>query len=433
MDIKKPDSPLFSGGTPSISKQTSASQNHTNPQLGQNNIKLDNIGQIKIGQQIDLRVVKIMESEAILDIIGTKLRVHTADKELLQIGQQLKAQITSTQPMIQLKVLSQPTAAQFIINSTLRQIMPIQQSLKDLLGNIQLLTKNSSVEYSAALHNTAIRFSQSLPPIEAYKEADILPEILKKSGLFTEHLLAKHLKDTSHQHTFPNNDLRIALLRLADQLRSLPTETNATNKPAMVNPILKNPDSLKENIISKTHTNKKNQLQSSTKQNSAASKALLLQHEHIIDKLLSQTEGVLARLQTLQLQHAQSDEQHRPTWSFELPIRTNTALDNIQIYIEQDDENTNNKNYSKPWKVILKFNIKELGAIQAHVTLQDSKVSVNFWTENKQTATLFSEYFNLLTTQFDKAGLETGLLKCRCDKAPKQAAHPYVPLIDETT
>ncbi len=433
MDIKKPDSPLFSGGTPSISKQTGASQNQANSQLNSGNLKLDSNGQIKIGQQIELRVIKITASEALLQIIGSKLHLHTADKDLLQIGQQLKAQITSTEPLLQLKVLSQLTTPQSIINSTLRQIMPMQQPLESLLKSIQLLTKsNTATNPLPALTQAANRFVQSLPPMEAYKEADVLPEILKKSGLFTEQLIAHQLKNANRPFSLPNNDLKIALLRLADQIRNLQTETSTSNKPAPASANQTERPGFEQNNLPVTHGKQKTQQVSIIKQATANQKSLQIHNEQFIDKLLHQTEGVLARLQTLQLQHAQTHEQDKPAWSFELPVRTNNSLDHIKIYIEQDDE-TKNKNYITPWKVILKFNIEELGAIQAHVTLQGSKVSVNFWAENTQTSTLFVENLKLLHIQFEKAGLETGQLNCRCDKAPKQAIRSHTPLIDETT
>ncbi len=432
MDIKKSDSPLFSGGTPSITKQTSASQNQTNPQLNSGNLKVDSNGQIRIGQQIELLVLKITTSEALLQIAGSKQQVHTADKALLQVGQQLKAQITATEPLLQLKILSQPAASQSIINATLRQIMPIQQTLTGLLESIQLLTKaNVLTDSPAALTQAARRFSQSLPPMEAFKEANILPEILKKSGLFTEHMLAHQLKNAHQPLAFPNNDLKIALLRLAAQIRSLQTESRTPPQSDTTSTTAKQRTGLEPGNQSVTHGKQQTQQAATTKPTAANQNSQLIHNQQFVDKLLHQTEGVLARLQTLQLQHAQTHEQDRPAWSFELPVRTNNSLDHIKIHIEQDDE-TKNKNYIIPWKAILKFNIEELGAIQAHVTLQGSKVSVNFWTENTQISRLFSEHFNLLHAQFDKAGLETGQLNCRCDKAPQQTLRSHGPLIDET-
>ncbi len=431
MDIKKPDSPLFSGGTPSVSRQTSASQNQTHSQLNTVNIKLDNIGQIKIGQQIELLVVKITLSEAFLDIVGTPLRVHTTDKDLLHLGQQLKARIIATKPILQLEILDRSSNVASTINSTLRQTMPMQQSLKGLLETVQMLSLQHHEKYSAALHTAVSRFLQSMPPLEAYQEAAILPEILKRSGLFSEQLLARHLEKTTQRSPFPNNDLKISLLRLAEQLTSLRDETTDKNLFKERLPLTEHRFANKNTTLPSPHQGVTKNTHE-TKQNSLDTKAALPTQEKFIEKLLTQTEAVLARLQTLQLQQLQPEEQHKPAWSFELPVRTNTTLDNLQIYIEQDSESTQNKNYLIPWKVILKFNIKELGAIQAHITLQGSKVSVNFWTENKKTSTLFSDHLNLLQKQLDQAGLETGQLNCRCDEPPAHSFQSSTSLIDET-
>jgi len=432
MDIKKPNSSLFRGAPPSISKQTSTSQQPANSQPSLKGFKLEHISQIKVGQQLDLLVLKLTATEALLEIMGSQLRIHTKDVERLTIGQQLKALVSSTEPTFQLKILNQPSHSQAIINTRLRQIIPMQQPLKNLLDNIQLLTSTNKKNSLPALTKAASRFMQSLPPMEAYQEVDILPAILTKSGIFTEYLLAQQIDNEHKQPSFPNNDLKIALLRLAHKLKALQSDTTnhapkkvettkVTAKSFEQFDVNQSPNvQLKQNILYKTPTNQE-------------TKIAELHQATFIDKLINQTEGVLAKLQTLQLQHAQPDEQNKSTWSFDLPIRTNSALDNLQIYIEQNTENAKNKNHITPWKIILKFNIKELGLIQAHITLQANKVSVDFWTEDKQTSQLFSEHLNILSSQLDKSGLESGRLHCHCDKPPKQQTSIYKSLIDEIT
>ena len=442
MDIKKPDIPIRSTPT-SVTTQTSSVSDQTNQQLNLPSINSSTATQLKIGQLVELLVLKMTDSKAIMNIVGTDQQVHTSDKDLLHVGQQIKAKITAFDPVIQLQVLSPriktANVSQPIVAAALRQSLPLQQSMSGLLENIQQITRNPQADYSATLKNIGQSFSQSLPPLLAFQEAEVLPQILKKSGIFTENLISKFITSPKQQPAFPNNDLKIALLRLADRLRSIQpnsesnTSTRLNTPTAKLDTSLYAPASLQPGKVTTPQppVQGTSKAEHHTNKNSPAKIVAPLTQEQLVEKLLTQTEGVLSRLQTLQLQHVQSNEQQKPAWAFEIPVRTDSTTEHLEIYIEQDEAENQNKNYILPWKVILKFNIAELGPVQAHVTLQGSKVSVNFWAENKQTSVLFSEYLNQLDKQLSNAGLETGQLKCHCDKAPKLPVQAHAQVIDE--
>ena len=437
MDIKKSDFSIKNSSPISVTKQLGESNNQTQQQNSLNN-KGSAIANIKIGQQIELIVLKLTDFEAIMEIAGSKTQVRTSDKDLLQLGQHLKAEITSIKPIIQLKVLSteggQDNKIQSLINSALRQIAPSQQPIKNLLENIQLITKTNLPKNSPLL---AIKenFIRSIPPSQAFETAEILPEILKRSGLFTEHVLQNLIHYSNKKDNFPNNDLKISLLRLATKLRNiksdniiLPVKSNPTSTQEIYSPstIKQNQKEILDGVINNT----------AKIQNNAATIKVpppLITQEQIVEKLLNHTEGALAKLQVLQLQHLQPSDSQKTMWSFELPIRTDNTLDNIMIYIEEDAEGEASSQYTIPWKVILKFNIKELGAIQAHISLQGTKVSVNFWIENKSTTSLFSEHLSLLDSQLKKVGLESGNINCHCDAPPKQANPQPNQFLNETS
>ena len=102
MDIKKTDFSTQNSSPTSVTKQLGESNNQTQQQNPLNN-KGAAISNIKVGQLIELIVLKLTDYDAIMEIAGSKTQVRTADKDLLQIGQRLKAEITSIKPMIQLK------------------------------------------------------------------------------------------------------------------------------------------------------------------------------------------------------------------------------------------------------------------------------------------------------------------------------------------
>lgn len=446
MDIKKSDSPIHNSAATPVTRQMGESSNQTKQQPNPLDLKASFVSQIKTGQQLELLVIKLTEHDAILEILGSKTQVRTADKDLLQVGQRLKAQITSTEPIIQLKVLTsnsnQSNKIQSLINSTLRQTMPMQQPIKNLLESIQQIGK-INFPANSSLQTIKESFIQSIPPSQAFEAAEVLPEIFKRSGIFTEHLLKNIIHESNQKMSFPNNDLKIALLRLASNLRSMNssninsthtiTDTLNTNTKLPTSTETYSLTSIQQHNKINTEGVNHRQVQTHIHANTENTKLtpVIYTQEQLIDKLLNQTEGALARLQTLQLQHIQPNEAQKSIWSFELPLRTETSLDNIFIYIEEDDSGNEKNQYTSPWKVILKFNINELGAIQAHITMQGTKVSVNFWVENASTSQLFSEHLSLLDSQLSKAGLESDKLNCHCDTPPTQPK-PQIQLINET-
>lgn len=442
MDIKKSDSPIHSSAATPVTRQMGESSNQTKQQPNPLDLKASFVSQIKTGQQLELLVIKLTEHAAILEIAGSKTQVRTADKDLLQVGQRLKAQITSTEPIIQLKVLTsnsnQNNKIQSLINSTLRQTMPMQQPIKNLLESLQQIGK-INFPANSSLQTIKESFIQSIPPSQAFEAAEVLPEIFKRSGIFTEHLLKNIIHQSNQKMSFPNNDLKIALLRLATNLRSMNsthtiTDTLNTNTKLPTSTETYSLTSIQQNNKLNTEGVNHKQVQTHIHANTDNTKLapVIYTQEQLIDKLLNQTEGALARLQTLQLQHIQPNETQKSIWSFELPLRTDTSLDNIFIYIEEDASGNENNQYTSPWKVILKFNINELGAIQAHITMQGTKVSVNFWVENASTSKLFSEHLGILDSQLNKAGLVSGKLNCHCDTPPTQPKPPQIQLINET-
>ncbi len=429
MDIKKPDGPVRA---PTLTTQTSPSSDQKSQQLEPPVLKNNSGLNIRVGQQVELLVLQLTEGKAILKIIGMDQQVHTSDISRLQIGQKLQATITDLEPVIRLKItnpkLANTNKPTNIVNAALRKSLPLQQNIQELIQGIKHINAQPETSKQDKLLNAIRNFTQSLPPLPAFKEADVLPQILKKSGLFTESALANFIIAPKTQPTFPNNDLKIALLRLAENLRQLQThrpeaDNSAINKPlpAKSDSALYSPEILQQatkNPATGTKLQNSSIHQSATVHKETALPLAAQTEEQLITTLLKQTDGVLARLQTLQLQHLQSNEQHKPQWMFELPVRTENSTESLFIYIEQDASEKHKRNYIVPWKVILKFNIEELGAIQAHVTLRANKVSVNFWAEDKNTYRLFNEYLDILSSQLDSAGLETGQLNCRCEKAP---------------
>lgn len=442
MDIKKPDSPIPGTNPVSASKQidsrhTGSSHNQSSPVAEQAKAEKNTLAQtLKAGQTLELQVLKITNSTAFLEVTGSDIKLHTRDKDFLKQGQKLSAQIIQTRPTVELKILSAVSAeakkTQTLINKTLRQQLPQQQSLQDLIRHIQLLTKPDN-----ALQNIKNSFIQSSPPSQAFEEAQVLPQIFKRSGLFTENLLAKMLSNPEQQTTFPNNDLKISLLRLATQLRALQTQitekktTEMSAEEDTSTAKTTGTEEAKENITKNIKIYSPELVQQNQKKIAAAIKHSTLHHNHNLDKnqltentheqlisrLLHLTEGTIAKLQIQQLQQHHLADSQKPAWLFELPVRTDSSLDAVTIYINKDDSKKDS-HYLTPWTLVIKLSMEQLGEVQANVSLRGNKISVVFWLEQQQTSLLFSRNLELLVSKLNKTGLETDQIKCHCDKPP---------------
>lgn len=441
MDIKNTGTVIPSTATSSPAKPSGQAHNQTSQQPSNIESKQAAITQFKLGQQIELLVSKITDNKALLSIIGSDIQMHTTDKALLQIGQRLQAKIIQIQPQVQLSILNKQSISDSkttsLINSTLRQNLPQQQSLKKLLDSIQLLTQVNATK-EPQLHAIKNNFIQSLPPSQAFESADVLPQIFKRSGIFTENVLAHMVSTSTKQNNFPNNDLKIALLRLATQLKSLHyTSTdgkdNANSKNSTQAPqiniyspasILQNQQDVGRklaNSIDKQHSDAKPSL------------ATPVSKELLLDKLIHLTEGSLARLHTHQLQQHQLADTQKPAWVFELPIRSDSSLDSTVIYINKDDSNNNDNQYTVPWSLIIKLNIEGLGDIQANIKLQGVKISINFWFDNTMASTLFSEHIHILESKFNNVGLEPTNIKLHNGTPPPITTALTSSSLSETT
>ena len=163
-----------------------------------------------------------------------------------------------------------------------------------------------------------------------------------------------------------------------------------------------------------------------------ASLSRIFNQESALDELLGQVEGALARIQVQQLQTAATEQQNRPVWVMELPVRTEHGIDLFDIRIQRDTENHAEGDPNAPWTVSLAFDLEKLGAIRAQVSLYgEDKVSTVFWAEQKETSTYFNQHMDRLESRLKHVGLNVVKLDCRCGKpdSPPPSLEPR--LVDE--
>ncbi len=163
-----------------------------------------------------------------------------------------------------------------------------------------------------------------------------------------------------------------------------------------------------------------------------ASLAGILDQKSALDELLGQVDGALARIHVQQLQTAATEQQHRPVWVMELPVRTEQGVDLFDMRIQRDTEDHAPGDPQAPWSVNLAFDLEKLGAIRARITLYgEDRISTVFWAEQHETSTYFNQHLDKLENRLKQVGLDVARLDCRCGKPDSPPPSNEPRLVDE--
>ena len=163
-----------------------------------------------------------------------------------------------------------------------------------------------------------------------------------------------------------------------------------------------------------------------------ASLTSLLTQEAAMEELLGQVESALSRINVQQLQTLATDQQQRPTWVIELPVRSEQGIDLFDLRIQRDGQNHDPNDPAAPWTVTLAFDLDRMGPVRVQITLYgEEKISAVIWAEQRATSILFNHYLDNLKSRLRQVGLDVGQLNCRCGKPETPAAANEPRLVDE--
>lgn len=444
----------------------------------------------QVGQLLNAIVVKSQHDRVLLDISGTLVDSHTPIP--LQKGQRLTLQILRNTPTLDLKIINHtPDTQQDILTRALRVLMPKQTSMTPLLANLQLLN-HPPPAIQNLLPKKMIKLSQALYRLLPTQNQVVKPAGLKQaighSGLFLENSLSRLNQGEQGSQKIIQADVRTQLLRLAAMLRATilapltsprsyqstestitsqtPTTQTATTseqrstlqpanrtmQPPNINTSIQrqndspqlpqaqtkiDPTLATQSSPINTSTGKQQSPPQSPPQSPQAqgkthpSLSQMTQPREAVGELLRQVEGVLARLQVLQL-HASSSEEHtQPSWVVELPVRTDQGTNVFHIRIQRDDEQKHNRSKQSPWTVTLAFDLDRLGPVHVQVTLLNQQISVIFWAEHTATQEVFKQHLNTLHKHLDQAGVKVANLDCHCGQPAVVFENKNLRILDE--
>ncbi len=378
---------------------------------------------LRAGQILHARVLTPSAHNRVKLQIGTAEIIARTQTSLTQ-GQRIVLDVVKTGPLPELRLLQQYSVRD-IQSSALRTILPRQIPLQDLFRSLQHVHKAitrisipSGGDKPLPSRATAVPDRPTAAPARQKVSAEVIqllrnmadsgsiqkssdrigPELLNRvatvigsnassgkppspallrqlffdSGIFLEPKLIAGQP--------PGNDLKATLLLLLLQLR---TTLAQHERPAP--------------LPNGQGGEQQNQPQ---QQDSAITKLLNL--------LLRQTEGGLARIQLNQLNSLPSEDGSKVAWHFELPLRNADGFDSFKIQLERESNHEIDAQHR--WRININFDLPPLGPVQAQISLQGEEVSTLFMTEAKESAELINRHLPTLDQAFTQAGLNVGNL-----------------------
>jgi hypothetical protein len=397
-------------------------------------------------------VVVGQRAEHLYELASGNLRMTAESQTALRHGEKLLLQVTGKDRQQRPQLLILKADANFI-SKQLRTALPQQQSAPQLLSTINAANTRAT---PSSLSPLLKEFLNILPSKAQVTQASELKQTILQSGLFLESQLAKG--------EAPPRDIKRALLRLHQQLSQeldleLPPETvkrrqiSADEKQAQLAreyaPLSRSPlapanlsagskpivsQSYADNAANKTRPEELpgqlspqgRQIANITDGNS---------HTEILQQLLRDVRGSLARQESHQLQFLQQNDKQHSQFMIELPVRDDDGTDlwQLQFYKPQhtDDQppsqeqaRTDKEKPQHDWVVNLSFHLPGLGPLKARIS-QSPKLSIRFSTDNPQTMALINAQRGDLEERLSAQGISTPSIQCSAEPIAEGALSLY--------
>lgn len=316
-------------------------------------------------------------------------------------GERLLLEVASLDPLPTLRAV-RDTGTADPVAAALRNLLPQQGALGPALARTAALLTlaQGPAEIPPKALQAAQHLLQSLPTRSAVTSAEGLRKALANSGILLESKLLTTALDGPNEI---QSDFKANLLRLEQVLREIlgtPGRERATSAPkpgaeALLPPLrAQHPAPQPRTVLSPPD---------------------MTQIGAFLAELDADIGGALARIQLHQLASQPMVETREHLWLLELPVRQDGETDIWQLRIEEEQRRKDTPEGAN-WRVEMAFDLSGLGPLVAVLELRANQVSVRFWAEQTETATLLDENLDLLEGRLGRVGVTTGNLSCHHGK-----------------
>ncbi len=360
------------------------------------------LASLRPGQTLQATVSQTTRDNQVGLRIGNVALQASTNIQLNQ-GEKLTLRVIRAPDPLELQLVQERPAGSLTLGTALRQALPHQLPLDRVAAKLaELVPGPPQPPTAGAGEALSSRPTADTPLLQQVRQlfseltagtndlnAGRLRQAFDNSGLFLEARLAAG--------KVPATDLKVALLRLLVQLRTsartAPQETATESKPAT------SPET---------------------------------DGGRLARELLPQIEGSLSRLLLNQLASVPGNDNVQQLWRFELPLRSEDGVDQLQLQINREQPRNGQKGETR-WSVDLHFDLAELGPIHSRLNLQGKEISSYFTVARPATARRLEQALPQLSDAFSRAGLQVGRISMREGEvaAPEPTATIRAPLLDE--
>jgi hypothetical protein len=313
-----------------------------------------------------------------------------------------------------MKVLeTSPQPVSIDLTKVFRTLLPQQLGLSPLLANLTAIFQApAAIPFSASLLDALKALMKALPNARQVSTPQGLRQALLNSGLFLEAKLAKEL---AGQPSTLSGDIKTALLAL----RQVLLKDGVTTGPGELATDIK-----QQHLDVSPLPIRGAALHPQPRVPTCVSPQLSL--DKVIRVLTDQVDGVLARLQLVQIASISPRKDHPLAWLFELPICRDGKIDVLALNIEESREKeSREKNRRSPsvehikhWVATLAVDMEVLGPLQAKIIVYEQQVTVDLWAERPLAVELYNSTFDLLTESLKQVEMTPVRLACHQGKMP---------------
>ena len=160
--------------------------------------------------------------------------------------------------------------------------------------------------------------------------------------------------------------------------------------------------------------------------------------EGLIETLIRQTQGALAKIQLNQV--ASLSQANQPAaettanqqWFFEVPVNTGTQVETVSIFIEEEKESKTEEDNKKEkrWQVNLGFDLENFGKLHVTLTLVGESASSTIWVEQGDVYHTVQPQLSTLQTRLEALGINVEKLDCRIGLPAHNKTEVHSQLID---
>ncbi|MBC7984442.1 MAG: flagellar hook-length control protein FliK [Candidatus Obscuribacterales bacterium] len=333
-------------------------------------------------------------------------------------GERMQLRVLRDHPVVALESLVVANDEASTVNDGLRRFLPRQASPAPLMANLSHIAKQGadSNVLPRPIRLAAEHLWQALPQADELATPAGLETAVRRSGVFLEANLARQLT-----HSEPNDtramlarDVKALLIELKNALQRGGAVVHAapTQAPAQANDPLPTARAGLQSLPT-----------------AAATLAQFDTSNARVNELAAQTDGALARLNTVQLVNAEANT-NAPLLLIELPIRHGDHTESLRLRFEQHGRQHQSSEQS--WTVEAALSLRNAGALHAKVSLHGNRIAVQLRAESPELVKELSTRVPELTAMLSDSGLQVERIVCLHGMpASEPDLRGAAPLLDE--